>query len=100
MIAAVAYTGWNPVSGIEMTSPSHSRTLSTTAEPRDWVAMANVACDGSAPSVVSSRYWSTPPAAAPPGTTWLTASDDNTMRNMRHRLGRTSGGRSDRASCA
>ncbi len=85
---------------METRSPIQSKAFRTTADPSDWVAMAKVAWVGAVPEAVRSRYWRTPPAAAPPGTTWLTDSDDNTIRNIRHRPGRPSLGSSDRDSWA
>ncbi len=46
---------WNPAIGIEITSASHSITLSTTAEPMPWVAIVKPASAPVTPFEVSRR---------------------------------------------
>ena len=65
---------------MEITSATHNMALRTRAEPMDSVAIANPASVPSTPLDVSSRYPMPAPPAAPPGTTWATASVARVMR--------------------
>ena len=55
--------------------------LSTTAEPKPWVAITKAASVPRSPFLVSRRNPSAPPAAEPPGTVWLMASVESWMRS-------------------
>ena len=78
-MAAVAYTGLNPLTGIETTKASHKMVFSTSAEPIPWTASARAASLPVTPSLVSRRYPRPSPPAVPPGSTWLTASVDRSI---------------------